>query len=52
MPPTAIPPVAEAPPPPPAGASAARQGLDIVSVERHGTRGKDFRVFLVARKPA
>lgn len=29
-----------------------RQGLDIVSVERHGTRGKDFRVFIVARKPA
>jgi ubiquinone/menaquinone biosynthesis C-methylase UbiE len=30
----------------------ARQGMDIVSVERHGTRGKDFRVFIVARKPA
>lgn len=29
-----------------------RQGMDIVSVERHGTRGKDFRVFIVARKPA
>lgn len=29
-----------------------RQGLQIVSVERHGTRGKDFRVFIVARKPA
>ena len=28
----------------------ARQGLEIVSVERHGTRGKDFRVFIVARK--
>ena len=28
-----------------------RQGLDILSVERHGTRGKDFRVFIVARKP-
>ena len=28
----------------------ARQGLDIVSVERHGTRGKDFRVFIVARR--
>lgn len=28
-----------------------RQGLDIVAVERHGTRGKDFRVFIVARKP-
>jgi SAM-dependent methyltransferase len=30
----------------------ARQGMDIVSVERHGTWGKDFRVFIVARKPA
>lgn len=30
----------------------ARQGMHIVSVERHGTRGKDFRVFIVARKPA
>lgn len=30
----------------------ARQGMEIVSVERHGTRGKDFRVFIVARKPA
>lgn len=30
----------------------ARRGMDIVSVERHGTRGKDFRVFIVARKPA
>lgn len=28
-----------------------RQGLQIVSIERHGTRGKDFRVFIVARKP-
>ncbi|QCB48366.1 class I SAM-dependent methyltransferase [Hydrogenophaga sp. PAMC20947] len=28
----------------------ARQGMEIVSVERHGTRGKDFRVFIVARK--
>lgn len=28
-----------------------RQGMDIVSVERHGTRGKDFRVFIVARRP-
>ena len=27
------------------------QGMDIVSVERHGTRGKDIRVFIVARKP-
>ena len=30
----------------------ARQGMDMVSVERHGTRGKDIRVFIVARKPA
>lgn len=30
----------------------ARQGMNIVSVERHGTLGKDFRVFVVARKPA
>lgn len=29
-----------------------RQGLEIVSVERHGTRGTDMRVFIVARKPA
>lgn len=29
-----------------------RCGLRIVSMERHGTRGKDFRVFIVARKPA
>ena len=29
-----------------------RQGLELVSVERHGTRGKDIRVFIVARKPA
>ena len=30
----------------------ARQGLEIVATERHGTRGKDIRVFIVARKPA
>lgn len=30
----------------------ARQGMDVVSIERHGTRGKDIRVFIVARKPA
>jgi ubiquinone/menaquinone biosynthesis C-methylase UbiE len=30
----------------------ARQGMEIVAVERHGTRGKDFRLFVVARKPA
>ncbi len=28
-----------------------RRGLEVVSVERHGTRGKDIRVFIVARKP-
>lgn len=28
------------------------QGLEIVSVERHGTQGRDFRVFIVARKPS
>jgi len=28
-----------------------RQGLEVVSVERHGTKKKDFRVFIVARKP-
>ena len=32
-------------------AALVRQGLEIVSVERHGTRGKDIRVFIVARKP-
>lgn len=32
-------------------AALTQQGLDIVSVERHGTRGKDVRVFIVARKP-
>lgn len=33
-------------------AALVRQGLDVLAVERHGTRGKDFRVFIVARKPA
>jgi len=28
-----------------------RQGLQIVGVERHGTRGKDPRAFVIARKP-
>ncbi len=28
-----------------------RQGLAVEAVERHGTRGKDFRVFIIARKP-
>ena len=29
----------------------ARQGLVIDAIERHGTRGRDIRVFIVARKP-
>jgi ubiquinone/menaquinone biosynthesis C-methylase UbiE len=29
----------------------ARQSMDIVSVECHGTRGKDIRVFIAAREP-
>lgn len=33
-------------------AAIARQGMEIVSVERHGTQSKDIRVFIVARKPA
>ncbi len=32
-------------------AAMVRQGLQIEAVERHGTRGRDFRVFIVARKP-
>ena len=32
-------------------AAIVRQGLEILAVERHGTRGKDIRVFIVARKP-
>ncbi|MBS0467804.1 MAG: methyltransferase domain-containing protein [Proteobacteria bacterium] len=28
-----------------------QQGMQIVCAERHGTRGKDFRAFMVARKP-
>ena len=28
-----------------------RQGMAVVSVERHGTRRKDIRAFIVARKP-
>lgn len=28
-----------------------RSGLDVQAEERHGTRGKDFRVFFVARRP-
>jgi hypothetical protein len=30
----------------------SRRGLEIVSVERHATRGKDTRPFILARKPA
>ena len=30
----------------------ARHGFTIEAVERHGTRGKDIRVFIVARKPS
>ncbi|WP_079365165.1 class I SAM-dependent methyltransferase [Hydrogenophaga sp. H7] len=32
-------------------AAMVRQGLVIEAVERHGTKGKDIRVFIVARKP-
>ncbi|OGB29036.1 MAG: ubiquinone biosynthesis protein UbiE [Burkholderiales bacterium RIFCSPLOWO2_02_FULL_66_35] len=32
-------------------AALVQQGLEIVSVERHGTKGRDFRPFIVARKP-
>ena len=32
-------------------AALTRQGFQIVSVERHGTQKKDFRVFIVASKP-
>jgi ubiquinone/menaquinone biosynthesis C-methylase UbiE len=32
-------------------AAITRAGLETVAVERHGTRGKDIRVFIVARKP-
>jgi len=33
-------------------AAIARHGFVIEAVERHGTKGKDIRVFIVARKPA
>lgn len=32
-------------------AAMVRHGLVIEAIERHGTKGKDFRVFIVARKP-
>ena len=37
----------------PRGASAAceRQGLEVLAVERHASRGRDVRPFVVARKP-
>ena len=33
-------------------AAIRRAGLEVVAAERHGTRGKDVRAFVVARKPA
>jgi ubiquinone/menaquinone biosynthesis C-methylase UbiE len=33
-------------------AALRRHGLEILAVERHGTKGKDMRPFIVARKPA
>ena len=33
-------------------AAMTQQGLEILSVERHGSKGKDWRVFIVARKPS
>ena len=32
-------------------AAMIAQGLQILAVERHGSKGKDWRVFIVARKP-
>ncbi|AOG23742.1 class I SAM-dependent DNA methyltransferase [Acidovorax sp. RAC01] len=32
-------------------AALVQQGLQVVCAERHGTRGKDIRAFVVARKP-
>ena len=32
-------------------AAMTAQGLQILDVERHGSKGKDWRVFIVARKP-
>ena len=32
-------------------AAMVRHGLVLEAVERHGTKGKDIRVFIVARKP-
>ncbi len=32
-------------------AAIEQSGLDIVAVERHATRGRDYRPFIVARKP-
>jgi len=33
-------------------AAIRRAGLEVIAAERHGTRGKDVRAFVVARKPA
>jgi SAM-dependent methyltransferase len=33
-------------------AACKRQGLEVLSVERHASRGRDVRPFVVARKPA
>jgi SAM-dependent methyltransferase len=33
-------------------AALRRNGLEILAVERHGTKGKDIRAFIVARKRA
>lgn len=32
-------------------AAMTQQGLEILAVERHGSKSKDWRVFIVARKP-
>jgi hypothetical protein len=33
-------------------AACKRQGLEVLGVERHASRGRDVRPFVVARKPA
>ena len=33
-------------------AAIRRAGLEVIATERHGTRGKDVRAYVVARKPA
>ncbi len=32
-------------------AACERQGLEVLAVERHASRGRDVRPFVVARKP-